>query len=365
MDNKIFVFGTSGMVQEINQFYNHKIDQFEYIDFDDRCYTDMFDLKPLHRVDQCHIKEDDVVIISYTDDKNISKAKAILLNKGVKEERIIVFSDYYSVDYCNPIDRIANNQYQLIDTLLLGMSHSQNGIFFSKLSTNLCPFVAPSYDLFCYLMCLKKFLSLKECKSDIKNIIIEMPYYFFNYDLSLQKQYVKKRMYYFDAFNNFHNVDVITKKQFEIFNAIFNIKPLIQNNTIEKNRDFFITKKTKLLKFSIKKKVNDIFHIDNVWKINYETTIEENKEIFDSIIKLIKKEWPNAKIQILILPMSPSFRRNHKKIIKRNKKVFYSILDGYDFITIKDCFNYKIKEKMFIDHCHLFYNGKKGLDIYD
>lgn len=362
--NNIYVFGTFDNIQEINQFLKNDCEIHSYCDFDENCFADSFDLKPLLPISKLCPDKNDVVIISYDDKNKVHIIEQKLIEIGFSQNRIISFSEYFYTNYANPLARLPSQINKGIDTLLFGMSHSQNGLFFSKFSEKVFPFVGPSLDLFLYKKFLEAFIGIYNETATIKDIVIEMPYYFFNYDLSLQKEFVKTKMNYFSSVNDYHHINLLTIKRFEIFKEIFCLESLINKNAIEKNRSYIISKKRFQLLRRIKKHYLEIKKVDKVWKNEYPQTIAENKKLLSEFFELVASNFPNASVTVLVLPLSPAFRKKNRKIILQAKNNFYSNLSCFNDIKIDDHFNDKIKDKYFLDYCHLYFDGKTKLNIY-
>ena len=322
-----------------------KYSTFVYCDFDEKCYATVFDMRPLLKISELSPNKYDIVVISYSSKKTILAATKLLEKKGFLKERIVPFVDFFYTNYANPLSRFLLNKASNFDTLLFGMSHSQNGLFFSKLGHSVFPFVGPSLDLFLYKKYLEIVTNEYSNLSSIRDIVIEMPYYFFNYDLSMQKNFVKTKMYYFASVNDFHHIDSLIVKRFGFFASIFDIKTFINKNSIEKNRDYLNKEKNFKLLRRIKKVLFESNKVDLVWKKEYLETLEENKVIFSELLNLVKNKIPNAKITIIVMPLNRLFRIKNRKVLKKSKKVFYSIISHFNNIEIRDYSDMKIEGK--------------------
>ena len=236
------------------------------------------------------------------------------------------------------------------------MSHSQVDILTQLLNKKTYKFSLPSMDLFCQLQLLKNILKDGECKANrIKNIILELPYYIFNYDLSKSVRSVKKRLYYFKLFDDYHNYGLNEKeqyviKQFENFLITFQYgnPEIIRNNMDEPNDK----KGLKQFAYSLIDQKNVMRENNNVWAKKRPNTISDNIKIFNEFIKLLKDTYPNANITAIVCPFNPIFRLKNKRSIHRMKKMYYEEMEKKD-ISIIDNFELYHNPFLFNDHCHL------------
>lgn len=93
-----------------------------------------------------------------------------------------------------------------VDTIILGMSHSQCGIDTETIDQGrILKLSKPSMDLFLQLNLLQRIKPIA-INSNIKDIYIELPYYIFNYDLSRFNPFVYSKLIYFVEFDNYHHL---------------------------------------------------------------------------------------------------------------------------------------------------------------
>lgn len=271
----------------------------------------------------------------------------IELEKKYDKSRLIRGYKYQDTLFYNPLNGISDEKY---DGLIFGMSHSQAVINEKLLTTgNYFKVSSPSMDMFCHYKYLEKVSESINCDI-VSTIILEIPYYIFNYDLSRFGSFVYTKLNYFDIVDDFHNFGF--GEQSSDINEFRMYKSVLDLNSFEKN-PVSIEHVSKLrsayrnLKVFVKASMNN----DNVWNKKYTQTIEENKDFYYKFLNLIKRRFVNAKLIILITPFNPAFRLFHKKQIFEQKKIFFEIVSNTgivinDFELYNKCF-------YFADHCHI------------
>jgi len=280
----------------------------------------------------------------------------LLLSGGISPDRIINFSRFQKTTFDNPLDNFKSDE--TYTGLILGMSHSQCAIDPQQLPTyNYCKLASPSFDLFCQLHFFQK---LAELHSDqlksIHHVIIELPYYIFNFDLSNFGSFAYTKLNYFEIVDNYHHFGEKLQQKNHI-SQFKQFRQLFKNERIEKTSG----KKESFVRKTAKKFYN-MYRIasnkDKVWRVAYPDTIQENKELWNELKKTLEKTCPNAKITVVIMPFNPIFRLFHAKNIKEMKSVFFESLGTGEF-EIVDHFACIKRNKYFDDHCHLNKTGSK------
>lgn len=312
------------------------------------CWNDLLQ-KAEQKIDQ--IVEDGDVLYIAADERQLEA----LLKLGIRRDRICVYSFFRDTTFSNPMEGIFT---QNSNGLILGMSHAQCGID-EKLLKNADYFkvASPSMDAFLHLKYYEKISEdYPEETKQIKSIIIELPYYVFNYDLSRFGKFLYTKLNYFKIIGNFHHFGETVEQKviirdFYRFLQIFKEQPKI---TVD-------SKKSNLLRCFAKKIINGYriatLH-DKVWFSSYPKTIQENKKYLSDLIKLIKTHSPDAKISVLVMPFNPIFRKTHIKVCNKWKILFYTFFEELN-IKIIDTFNSVSSSLDFNDHCHLNSKGRE------
>lgn len=286
---------------------------------------------------------------------------SMLSEQGISSERILRYDWFPQTYFDNPIEGF-NESY---DAIILGMSHSQCALDAEILSSNRIFHYykesAPSLDLFLH----RKFVDVMSKKNQsalfgIKRIIIELPYYIFNYDLSRFGDFVYTKLNYFETAGDYHHLTEKSeaKKKIEMFKLY---------STVFDQAFYTVPPSRKLPSVLIPAK--RIYHIykairnnDKVWSHEFPETISENKAIWDNLLLQLHTNCPNAEIVVLVMPFNPAFRISHKKQVERSKRTFYSCIGSQESgekIRVIDEFDYVKKASLFQDHCHLNEVGGK------
>ena len=336
---KIIICGNEGQFQEIKQRLNTQDADIIFFDLSKECLP-----RNLTSKDAIFIAADDL------------QEKLILENLSDKANdiQIVNYSCFKKTSLDNPIKNI--NQEFPYTGLIIGMSHSQCGIKAERLTDCLyCNCAAPSMDIFCHFNYLKILAEAYPDKlKDMRHIIIELPYYIFNFDLSRFGTFVYTKLNYFDLFDDYHHfgeTDVQRKKiaEFKIFKKIFRSENATPTHSATKNPIRKIAKK-------IINKYRIAANKDKVWRVIYQETVNENQKLWKELLALLRKACPNAKLTILVMPFNPIFRRFHKKEISAMREVFIASLGVGDFEII-DHFSCLKRDCFFDDHCHLNEKG--------
>ena len=259
-------------------------------------------------------------------------------------------SDFLETDFYNPIQNSYKGKF---NTVLMGMSHSQCGVDENVLGEgNVLKMSSPSIDIYLQYHILKKAVNNGEFNNeDIRAIIIEMPYYYFNYDLSKFKDFLNTKLCYYKLINDFSKIGYNSKKiaSYCAFSDLFRYDDIPKSNNNYKDNRLMIKK----IYSSI---IKPIANKDLIWSKEYKSTIEENTKLFDEYITYIKSNFLNTEIVLLIMPMNPFFYKSHKDLVNEARKVFYNVIKRYDFKIIDDFFLYD-NPFLFLDHCHLSSEG--------
>ena len=272
------------------------------------------------------------------------ETKEAMQTMGVKKDQIVNVNKFKDTYYDNPMDGLTDHY----DGLLMGMSHSQCAINTSSFSgINYFKMSAPSMDMFLHYHFLKNLtLNHRDLLSNMKSLLIELPYYIFNYDLSLFGDFVFTKMKYFDIAGNWHHLsgrDDI--REYRLFARLFD-KPV----SIQSNQQSFIKNISKKIGlYEIRNCFRAITNKDKVWTRYYEETKNENAYYWNEFKELVKIYMPHANLTVLVMPMNIAFRKTHSKSIMFQKSLFYSQMGGVCLVDDFELFN---NPCLFSDHCH-------------
>ena len=221
-------------------------------------------------------------------------------------------------------------------------------------------FATNSMDLFYQLLLIRR-LAQRGILDHTRKCIFEMPYYYFNYDISKTRNTFKIRTTNFLELGDYHHYGETYEgrlwlKQFEQMVEISR-----KHNVFVKGKHFILTK-LRLAKVYIEKKkfrswkeseIREQLNVDHVWTNIREETIDENRHIWDEITSICKGD--GVRITVLVMPFMPSFRMQNNVDIERMRENFYTSLEGFGMsnIEIIDWFDKVEDDKYFKDNCHL------------
>ena len=340
---KIIICGNDNQVKEIKERLTVQEHEIAVLDLNEKNFSEDF------------FKTAAVFIAADDSQENLILGKMRLAGNDIK---VINYSRFRNTSLENPIECI-NNDIQYTG-LIMGMSHSQCAIKSDLLTDNLyCNCAAPSMDIFCHLSYFKKLSEIHPEKlKSMRHIIIELPYYIFNFDLSRFGNFVYSKLNYFELIGDYHhfgkNYDQKNKiEEFKRFKQYFQPKKVAVKSSVNRNPLRKIAKKV-LTNYRI------AANKDKVWRILYQETIDENRKLWFELLGLLKRVCPKARVTVLIMPFNPIFRCFHKREIRKMKEVFMTSLGTEDFKILDhfDCIN---SVSFFDDHCHL---NEKGASKY-
>ena len=249
----------------------------------------------------------------------------------------------------------------LYTNLILGMSHAKSNIALQEFLPDTFSFAAPSMDIFCHYKTVR-WLEEKDVVQlqQVKNIFIELPYYVFNYDLSKFRNFVLSKMLYFYIYGDYHNFNDINKiMQFNNYYKLFCEKTNGQTYIADEN--IYGLRTNKNIKSKLQRLV-DLYRVaklhDKVWEKEFNETINENIELFCKMLQVLRKYNPRVNIIIIIItPFNSIFIKTHKRVIDKQKDIFYSSIQNIDGIKIIDLFDSEKNSSLFLDHCHMNKSG--------
>ena len=352
MKKRLLICGTKENNDEMLKNFSSEIIIVGYTDckfcFKDYVQYDSYLYKPIVQ----YVQElFDYVVITYRNEKKIEKA---LEEFDVIKEKCIVYEWFKDATIINPFRKFEHSKLNF-EQIILGMSHSQVAIQTQLLNNLTYKFSLPSMDMFCHYQLYNKLKVESKKMQKVNRIILELPYYIFNYDLSKSVRSVKKRLFYFKLFNCFHNYgktqeEKDTIRQFYNYMCIFKtVNPeLASNNTDE----YEIKKDLKSIVISVFDQINVVRQKQKVWSVFREETIEENIHIFNMLISDIRRDFPETSIEILVCPFNPLFRIINRRDICKMRKLFYSIMKENQ-VKVYDNFSKEHNPFCFNDHCHL------------
>lgn len=348
---KVMIFGTGKLSQVLEKSLNKKVNVVGYIDNN----KDKWKIKYKNRI---VIGPDDIkkykfnyILIASQFNKEIYEQ---LLNLGVNKKMIFQFSKYLEdkEDYVNEAIRNVLNCSDTVESLITGISYAKAGFREEKYNKKSVNIAYGSQDLY-YDYNLVKFLFEQRSLKRLKEVIIGLSYYSFQYDMSLSSMNNKVILYYKNIYLS-HNVE--------------NIETLVDglDETIEIAKLIFNSNE---YKYPIFNWMNDDNKIDNNagklqanidCKKDYPRTVEENIEIFKNYLELLRDN--NIKPVVVIFPTSKYYMNNFSKRIEDEfNNIINEISKKYKFQYIDYFKSDLFTDSDFDDVSHL---NKKGAEKF-
>ena len=317
----------------------------------------------------------DIFLIA-TRDAKISNEKRILLkDAGVDSSKILEFCHLQKKPDISPIECFWKEYSDIsFRRFVFGMSHSHVGLLECILKGNTFKFSAPSMDLYYHYLVLKD-LCANYDMSTIKQVIFELPYYVFNYDVSKCKRTFEQRINFFAYYGDYHHYGE-TDAEEQIIYEYEKLKEIL----VEKGVTSRISpQKYKLRNFYLKYKYFNAQTEKHIWTIEeerrvteikphvwhkvHENTVTENEEIWHKILEILLP-YKNIELKVCVFPFCPLFIESHRDAIENMKSIFEMNIN-IDKEQCIDLFDGCITEKEFFDdECHLNLMGQKKLSQY-
>lgn len=356
----VLIWGTGSLCSNIEKIINKdSVDILAYIDNDkSKINGTRNNKKILQPSDISKIPYDYIIIASSYYNDIISQIKEL----NVEVSKIIngakYLEDLLELEYAKMDKAELLKNYQIainsddIETIITGLSYAKYAVNPELLKYKAVNCALPKQDLYYDFNIVKNIINFGRNK--LKVVIIGLSYYSFEYDESLSKAKLRSFYLYKDIVNLLHNYNNVNNNLGNLF---------MLKNEVSKN--FKIEAEKYISEYSIRnfqlKSVDDkIYEGKKValinCKKNYPKTVQENKHILESYLKLLNEN--NIKAIICIFPVT-RYYRNYFDI--RLKEQFYYILNeickSYNF-TILDFFSSnKFCEYDFRDSSHLNLNG--------
>lgn len=299
-----------------------------------------------------------IVIASEVDENN--RKLDLLMSHNVKRHKIL---EYYwfgiyggGISFRNPLKDFYKLQEYTFDTWIFGMSYAVRGIYVHYLNGRAYKFCSPGMDLHYHFSCIQDLIKRIHYKPS--KIILELPYYIFNYDLSLTKKNKVRMFPLYENFSDWHNFgkqedDEKYLFNYRLFEQLFRDKRERCSSVCSNNIEVFPVKYLDVSKLSM-----DSFHNFYMWRDIYEETIKENRKLLVNLISAIAKWDSNIEIIFLVMPHSKYEEMYYADTILNMKKIYYNSIPQNNNCRIVDCFHeFDNHDEYFMDVEHLNTNG--------
>lgn len=300
-----------------------------------------------------------------------------LLNIGIPADKILEYCHFIKNPNKSGIELFqAERVYNAYNGLWFGMSHSFAGLHEEMLKKQkIYKFSAPSMDLFYHYQVLKRLEKIYDFQK-VKNIYFELPYYCFNYDVSMCPDIFMQRINFFYFFQEYHHFAETEKGMCQIYN--FETLNQLTDNTFYKTclgtvrsvrnsaTAYYLDRFKKNVYYVLqnkrqhrwtdeeRKKISQLR--PHVWYKKHEKTVEENRAIWEKILELIQK-YERINVRVIVFPFCPYFINSHGMIIDEKRREFMENI-ALPSNKVMDMFDYfGNRPELFDDECHLNYLG--------
>lgn len=346
---KVIIFGTGTMSNYLKKSLKCEIEIVKYVDNDRSKWGKLHhNIEVINPSSIPSLNYDYILIGSQFNDVIYRQ----LLEIGVESEKIFQFMKY--IDNCSDyvklsLDRVKNNE-EKIETIVTGLSYAEYGIDLDKYNKFAVNIANASQDLYYDYNLIKWILKNYDVKK-IKEVVIGLCYYSFEYDLSLSAMKDKTVLYYrhVKLSHNMENVEQLLDgldESIEIASLIFNFnsenKPIIywnNSNQIYKP-DEIIGKKQA--------------HLD--CSKDYPKTVKENTIIFREYLQLLKDYNINA--VVAVFPASNYYTKHFSSRIEQEfNEIINKVGEEYNFQYIDYFRSELFGDSDFRDVSHLNQKG--------
>lgn len=352
---KIIIYGiynTSQRIQVEKELGNtHEV--IGYMQYG--CSFLMYEYRPFIVFEDLYLYSYDVIVILANSAEENNEGYLHLKEYGVDCNKMLQYY-YFSVyqggiSFRNPVKDYMTLNMRFC-TWIFGMSYAVRGIYVHYLDNSAYKFCSPGMDLHYHCQVLKKLMFPSPSKNEFPNrIILELPYYIFNFDLSMTKKNKIRMFNLYEDFCDWHNFgqkkeDFELLNEYQLFTNLFRDKKERNRTAVSNNIEVWPVKYMDVTKIT-----EESFKNLKMWTKLYPSTINENKRIFYNILEQILSWNPSIKIYILVMPHSKYEYEYCKELIEKMKKIFYSIMKEGKHIT-----NYKIFDcyKLYFEHDEYF-----------
>ncbi|WP_353846120.1 MULTISPECIES: chemotaxis protein [unclassified Clostridium] len=349
----MLIFGTGNYSIFVEGMLNSKVKILAYVDNDKNKWNCKKNDKTIISPENIEKYDFDYIVIASQFNEEIYDQ---LLKMNVNKKKIFQhtkFMDNYWNYYKFYVDYFISDLHEPYDLIITGISYASSGFKVNTCIKKAFKLAFASQDLFYDYHTIKYLLeNYKNKMSKVKRVIIGLSYYSFEYDMSLSAMRAKTTLYY-DVIKQSHNFKDVNNV-YEEFNINENIAYKLLNKKEDNNFDFnWTTLELKELKY--KEKIGrKQAEID--CRKNYPKTVNENIEIFESYLKILKDN--NIQPIVVVFPTSKYY---NKYFSKRIEDKFHSIIneaeEKYKFQYIDYFRSERFNDDDFQDVSHLNING--------
>lgn len=314
----ILIFGTGKTCSIVESGLNDSVNILAYCDNDKDKWGKIHNNKKIIKPNEiCKYNYDYIIIASQFNTEILEQ----LLKYNISYEKILQFSKY-SASQWNYVEFIVKNLIEnkkSFNTLITGISYLYKGINVNKFCKPAYNLANPSQDLY-YDYNIVKYVLEKDKKQfkSVKNVIIGLCYYSFQYDLSLSSMKEKCCLYYeaIGCKNHFQGISLMQRDKLindKIGKKIFKFNSegyLDVNWFYNENRVSNINEEN-----GKKQAIIDC-------NKNYPNTVKQNTVILRNYLEFLHIN--NINPIVIVCPVSKYYK---KYFSNRIKDEFYNIID--------------------------------------
>lgn len=372
--NKVIIYGIgAGGGANLNLICNKLSNRYEVVGYmDSFCKKEFYQYQRVLKIEELSGVDYDYILINTCRQSSDNEIYNLLLKYGISKKKIVRYAKYAFYNNKFPIKYTENKletfqrfvSFPQFEGCLVGMSYAESGIDVNLLSGYIYNFAHSAFDLFYRKLLIQSLLENEKGIENIRYIIIELPYYIFNFDLSLCDNGIfQSAINYISYWKNYHhfiekedNINFV--KGFSVYQDMF-IKDHLGNSSMVANGRVMTDKQY----VDGKIECTDISH---TIRKKHQSTIEENKYIFHQILQMIKEKNPYIKLVILVCPQ-PSVIRKLYDNYPLQKEIFWNEMkqaqEKYFDLVILD------EHELFTGHDEYFLDidghlNSKGCDIF-
>lgn len=347
---KVIIFGTGNLSKILEKSLNENVEIVSYLDNNKDKWEEIYNGKKVINPMKLKKYDFDYILIGSQFNQEIYEQ---LLSLGIDKKVIFQFSKY--IDYTNDyvyegIERALKNQD--IETIVTGISYSKWGFNESTYNKKSINIAYGGQDLY-YDYNLVKYLIHKGDFKYLKEVIIGLCYYSFQYDMSLSSMKSKVALYYknIKLLHHVKSSDLLLEGipiTLDISKSIFDYKKdsksIVDWDYMDYSKNYEIGKKQA--------------EIDS--KKNYPETVKENIQILEEYLELLINN--NIKPIIVVFPASKYYTKFFSERIESEfHNIINNLAEQYNFRYIDYFKSDLFEENDFRDVSHL---TKKGAEKF-
>lgn len=292
----------------------------------------------------------------------VSKEKILNMEYILENETEIMAYNYVYNNLKRKMEEAKKNK---VEVLVSGISYGECGID-EDLMKNKCVNLSISgQDIYYGYKIIKNIIDYKGNESDVKKVVINIPYYGLEYDMSRNSYSIRVHSIYKKLVEDTHNCIEISNEQEKFIDFLHKKNEFdICEEFIDKfklSKQVINDREKNMAKITIKEKLKDGRNVaERDYDKNYPLTVIENKIILSNYIEYLKNK--NIQPIILICPVSKYYYENSNNRIEKELDYFLQELNKRYNISIINLFRDKrFKDEDFNHVSHLNSKGSRIL----